>query len=272
MYGAGRQRNVSGAVNEGVNAGVNGWDGRPRVVGFAHPRGMANLQIRVLGGVEAKLSSGRVVTPRGRKAQALLAYLAVKRGQPQPREKLAALLWSDAPAVRARHSLRQALVALRLGLPRLEPPLLVEEAATVTLNSAAADVDVASFERSIAEATPQALRQAVDLYAGDLLAGLKEQSPPFEDWLIGERERLRELALEAMTHLLTQQVHANDAPGAIETAIRIVALDPLAEAVHRSLMRLYGEQGRRGAALRQYEVCVGILKRELDAEPEAETQ
>src|SRR5262245_60957595 len=37
-------------------------------------------------------------------------------------------------------------------------------------------------------------------------------------------------------------------------------------------MRLYARQGRRGEALRQYQLCVGVLQRELRAEPEAETQ
>jgi tetratricopeptide (TPR) repeat protein len=54
--------------------------------------------------------------------------------------------------------------------------------------------------------------------------------------------------------------------------VRLLALDPLQEAVHRTLMRLYGRQGRRGAALKQYQVCVGVLRRELGTEPEAETR
>ena len=37
-------------------------------------------------------------------------------------------------------------------------------------------------------------------------------------------------------------------------------------------MRLYARQGRRGEALRQYQVCVSVLQRELRAEPEAETK
>jgi hypothetical protein len=54
--------------------------------------------------------------------------------------------------------------------------------------------------------------------------------------------------------------------------VRLLALDPLQEAVHRALMRLYARQGRRGAALRQYQVCVAALRRELGTEPEGETK
>src|SRR6185369_3312384 len=59
---------------------------------------------------------------------------------------------------------------------------------------------------------------------------------------------------------------------AIQTAVRLLGLDPLQEGVHRTLMRLYARQGRRGAALKQYQVCVGALQRELGIEPEAETK
>src|SRR5258708_2715709 len=36
-------------------------------------------------------------------------------------------------------------------------------------------------------------------------------------------------------------------------------------------MRLYARLGRREAALRQYQLCVDVLKRELSTQPEAET-
>ena len=69
--------------------------------------------------------------------------------------------------------------------------------------------------------------------------------------------------------------HQSDAAAperAIQTALRLLALDPLQEAAHRMLMRLYARHGRRASALRQYQTCVEVLKRELGAEPEAETR
>jgi hypothetical protein len=89
---------------------------------------------------------------------------------------------------------------------------------------------------------------------------------------VAERERLRELALEALARLLAHQTKTGGTERAIQTAVRLLALDPLQEAVHRTLMRLYTRQGRRGSALKQYQVCVGVLQRELGAEPEAETR
>ena len=122
------------------------------------------------------------------------------------------------------------------------------------------------------EGTPEALEQAVELYRGDLLEGLTLQEPPFEEWLMAERERLRELALEALAGLLAAQRAAGAVEGALQTGLRLIALDPLQEPVHRTLMRLYAQLGRRGSALRQYQLCVGVLQRELGVEPEEETK
>jgi tetratricopeptide (TPR) repeat protein len=112
----------------------------------------------------------------------------------------------------------------------------------------------------------------VALYQGDFLEGLTLQEPPFEEWLLAERLRLRELAQDALARLLIQQREAGALDEAVQSALRLVALDPLQEPVHRTLMRLYTQLGRRGAALRQYQVCVAAFQRELRAEPDDETR
>jgi pimeloyl-ACP methyl ester carboxylesterase len=58
----------------------------------------------------------------------------------------------------------------------------------------------------------------------------------------------------------------------VRTASQLLALDPLQEPVHRTLMRLLSQLGQRGAALRQYQHCVSVLRSELGVEPEAETR
>jgi tetratricopeptide (TPR) repeat protein len=95
---------------------------------------------------------------------------------------------------------------------------------------------------------------------------------PFEEWFRTERERLAELAQEALVKLLRRQLGRGPIEAAVHTATRLLALDPLQEAVHRTLMRLYVRQGRRAAALRQYQVCVEALRKELGIEPDAQTQ
>ena len=133
-------------------------------------------------------------------------------------------------------------------------------------------VDVLELERTSAEDTLAALERAAALYGGELLAGLMVKDPAFESWLAGERERLHELGLRVLGALLARQTAAALPERAIETALRLLALDPLQETVHRALMRLYAAQGRGAAALRRYQVCVEALWRELRVEPEPETK
>ena len=232
---------------------------------------MGFARLRLLGGVELKTSSGSAVPIPRKKAQALLAYLACHPGQAQPREKLATLFWPEMADQQARANLRKALFVLRSHLSAVRPGLRIEEEA-VALEVTTLDVDVLAFQRLAHRADPESLHQAADLYQGNLLEGLNVSEAPFEEWLRDERERLRELALETLARLLRHQAKSDDSAAAIATALRLLALDPLQEAVHRTLMRTYARGGRRDAALRQYQSCVDTIRRELNVEPETETR
>jgi DNA-binding SARP family transcriptional activator len=233
---------------------------------------MPLLHLTFLGGFEARQVAGPVVVLARRKAQALLAYLVVEPGEAHLRDKLAALLWGDSSDQRARQSLRQTLLALRQALPQTDPELLRIDADTVAVDRRAVQVDALDLGQLVVEGTPEALAQAAALYAGDFLEGLSVQEPRFEEWLIRERERLRELALEALAKLLAHQIETAADQEGIRTAGRLLTLDPLQEPVHRALMRLYARHGRRGAALRQYQICVAALRRELGVAPETATR
>lgn len=231
---------------------------------------MAGLRVTLLGGFSLQHDSGTAVALPGPRARALVAYLALQHGRVQPRDKLAALLWPDASHERARHNLRQLLLLVRQTLP---VGTLQEPGEDVGLDPAGLGVDALEFERlATAKTSPAALSEAVGLYGGDLLAGLGEQSTAFEEWLLAERERLRDLALHALARLLDHHLEIDADQGAIQIAGKLLALDAAHEPAHRALMRVHIRQGRRTAALRQYQLCVAALRRELGAEPETETK
>jgi DNA-binding SARP family transcriptional activator/tetratricopeptide (TPR) repeat protein len=232
---------------------------------------MARLSLTLLGGFRACLGPATPLVLPTRKARALLAYLALPPGV-APRDKLATLLWGNTMETTARTSLRQTLYTLRKSLSDADPRPLAVDGETVTLDPNAVTVDVREFERRAAEATPSALAEAAALYEGDFLEGLTVQEQPFDDWLLGQRERLREVALKSLAGLLEHQRVARSPDSAVQTALRLLELDPLQERVHRVLMEIYAETGRRGSALRQYQLCVATLQRELRTEPEAETK
>jgi TolB-like protein len=123
------------------------------------------------------------------------------------------------------------------------------------------------FEQLAASDEIDDLQRAADLYAGDLLDGLDVRDATFDEWLMVERQRLRAVATTVLRKLLAQQI----GPTASVLARRLLALDPFQEEGHRTLMRLYAQDGEIGAALKQYERCREVLKTELDATPSAET-
>src|SRR5262245_39325496 len=230
---------------------------------------MAKLRLTLLGGFEARTDSGLSPAISRKNAQMLLAYLAMHPKQTHLRDKLATLLWDDAPAEQARLSLRQTLFIIRQALP-FDPTVV--DGNGVAFAEDAVTVDVTEFEQVARSHDPDELERAAALYQGDLLEGISPGSAQFEEWLRAERERLHELALEVFAKLLRHQMKLADTEPAIQTALRLLGLDPLQEATHRALMRLYARQGRRAAALHQYQLCVDVLQRELGVEPEEATK
>src|SRR5262249_49666537 len=241
----------------------------PTLQGQSRRRHNERLTLRLFGGFQARFDERSLKFPT-RKAQALLAYLAVRPEGRYTRNKLAAMFWGGAGKEQARQSLRQGLSSLRNAFARFHPRVLVVESDRVTLDRSSIDVDVVEFERLSARGTLRDLEQAAALYVGDLLDGVDVSEEPFEEWLRGERLRLREIAVHVLTRLLQRQAKSGSRESAIQTAVGLLALDPLREETHRTLMRLYAREGRLGDALRQYQTCVNVLRGELGVEPSEE--
>lgn len=234
-----------------------------------------DLAIRLFGGVEIVLDGAPLGPFISAKGPALLAYLAVT-GRPHRREALAGLLWGELSDAAAANNLRQVLTSLRKAL---EPFLLVTRE-TVELNPARHyRLDVAEFTALLAPAADlapaeRARRQqtAADLYRGDFLAGFYvRDAPDFEEWMLAQRARYRELALNALHALTQRHLEAGEYDVAIHDATALLALEPWREETHGQLMLALARTGQRSAALAQYGRCRRLLAEELGVEPSAET-
>ncbi len=198
---------------------------------------MAGLRIALLGGLEIAGVKSTARASLTRKARALVAYLALQGGRGQSREKLAELLWGNSAEEQARANLRQAIWSIKKVLNGDGAAYLVTDGEQISLAGQDIDLDVAKFERLVAEATPDALNRAAALYNGDLLDGFSLKEESFEAWVRAERERLRHLASDALTKLIAHCDDVGDTERCVETAARLLSLDPLREATHRILMR-----------------------------------
>lgn len=229
------------------------------------------LKISVFGGFHVTAPCGQPVQFSGQKDRALLGFLALSPGVTHAREKLAGMLWSDSGDRQARDSLKQALLRLRRCLGPLADGQLITDRQSVTLDAERVWVDVQDFEALLRDRDPEAIERAAELYNGDLLDGILVRDASFEDWLQVERQRLRDLATEAWTNLMTRSLESGQRDRAVGAARRLLSLDPLHEAACRILMRVHAERGERSQALKLFESLRTRLQQELGVAPEPET-
>ncbi len=229
---------------------------------------MTQARLELLGGFHLISGTGRHIDVPAKKNRALIGILAMAPRLEVTRDRLTGLLWSDRAEEQARNSLRQALVALRKDFAALDADPLVLNGDRVGLNTKLVGVDVVEFLAASASTDASELRRAADLYAGPFLDGLTIADSAFEDWL---REARADLASRAIM-VLDSLAAALAGDERIVAAQRLVTLDPLREASHRALIEAYAAKGEKPLAIKQYEACKLILKRELHVAPGVELQ
>ena len=214
--------------------------------------------------------------------QALLAYLLLHRHRSHSREVLAELFWGDHPQSRARGAMNTTLWRLRQILEPTEALrgtfLLTATSGEIAINPATSYwLDAATFEdhslralqqpvEGMQETDAARLKAAVQLYTGELLEGY------YEDWALRERERMHQLYLNSLVHLMLYYSHRHAYKESLGWGQRVLDHEPLREDVQREMMRLYQVSGQRTRALQQYELCRQVLAEEIGIAPMVETQ
>jgi DNA-binding SARP family transcriptional activator/tetratricopeptide (TPR) repeat protein len=219
------------------------------------------LCIRLFGPLELAWGDESCAAPSSPKARSLLAYLILHRGRAVPRDRMAGIFWPERSDVRARRALSNALWQIRRALGPAGDRLIAERD-FVTFSLHPDDrLDVATFEKNVHAASLPKLSEAVALYRADFLEAC------YDDWALVERERLRELYLRVLEQLTTLHKQRGDYEQAVVYAQRLAAADPLREAAHRELMRLYHLLDRPRAALEQFAALRDLLEEELGIPP-----
>ncbi len=163
-------------------------------------------QIEMLGGLRAVRGDRVIERFTRRSVAALLARLAYPPIRNHPRDELIELLWPEIDPVAGRHNLRQTLLSLRR---QLEPPgvprggVIDADHSNIGLNPGAIVVDVSEFAvalqaSSLKDSDQQrigALKEAVDLYRGELLPGF------YDDWIAPQRQRLADAHQQTVRRL-----------------------------------------------------------------------
>jgi len=221
------------------------------------------LRITMLGRMDVRALTGESLLPRSRKTRAVLAVLAMESPGVVLRQRLSELLWSRRGEEQARGSLRQALHELQDALGPEGKGLILATRETVALNDEGVWTDARALP-ALARDRPEALT----LLQAELLSDLDGLDAAFDAWLLEQRRRLRDIALDAATARLAA---ASTPEARAQEARRVLALDPAQEPVWRILIRAEAERGDRGAAFGAWEECRRIFAERFRGAPSPET-
>ncbi len=240
---------------------------------------MTNIRLLLLGAPRFEVDGVNVEGVR-RKAIALAAFLALT-DRPQTRDTLAALFWPDQDEEHGKTSLRSTLHNLN-SLSTQE--WLEVDRQIVGIQTGQIEIDVQQFlkwvsstrshlhsDGRLCDACFEALDSAVNVYQDDFLTGFSlSDSAEFDNWQAAQREWLTRECTIALRRL-ADHAALSDYDRAISYTHRWLAINPLDEQAHRTIMRLYAANNQRSEALKQYQLVERLLDEELATLPETET-
>jgi len=233
-----------------------------------------SIRVAILG--ERALTGGATAGALSPRAMALLGYLVLQVGRPQPRARLAALFWPDSSDAQALTNLRRELHAVRRALGE-QGGLVVTARELCWVPSEDVSVDLLGFIReeglawgAMRRSQPQAALAHADRAladcTGELLPGL------YDDWLTDAREDLQRRCVRLCDLICEVRQSLGDPAGALDAARRRIKLEPLDERGYRQLMEIQLRTGDRGGALTTYHRCAEILEREMQLSPGPEVR
>jgi DNA-binding SARP family transcriptional activator len=196
----------------------------------------------------------------------LAAYLALRHAWVS-RSSVAAALWPDSDPAQGLSALRAALARI----PRLEGAVLVEKVGDHLRLHPEVEVDV----RELTTLARQVIEdpKPVDAEALEALCARGELLPEWpEEWVVLDREQLRELRLHALETVAASLTAAGRTAQAIQAALAAVQAEPLRESSARALVKVYLAEGNWCEAIRHYRAYAQLTRRELGLDPSPQMQ
>ncbi len=213
------------------------------------------LSISLLGRISATDRDGNDVLPRGRKAKALLAILALAAPAPILREQACQLLWSRRDREQARASLRQSIHELQESLSGLGREVLIIERGLLRLQRDVIWLDLDGFTTD-----DPADRAARPLPRAALLEDLTGLDQGFDRWLDEQRRKVtRQIVLRAETVLACPDQDDGTPRARQGAAEYLLDLDPAHESAGQALIQLHILRGERAAALQVFNALSAAL-------------
>jgi DNA-binding SARP family transcriptional activator len=88
-----------------------------------------------------------------------------------------------------------------------------------------------------------------------------------DDWLLMDRERWDQVRLHALETLACRLLAAEHHLAALEAAFAAVAIEPVRESAHRTVVEIYLAEGNPACALQHFQRYRRLVQRELGVAP-----
>ena len=229
------------------------------------------LRIETFGHFAVRYGDREVVL-NGRKARALLGYLALAEACQETRERLVGLLWSETEEAKARASLRQTLYEIREAFERVGFDKFDADKHITKIDRDALEVDLWEVMAGAKRGEPHAILLERDRATESLLSELEAVDPSFRGWLLAKRQSLHDRLVAHLEDALRRQTDAASDRGEEQVARALMKLDPTHEEAARALVRTRAAAGDMAGALGIYKALWNLLENEYDVEPSKETQ
>jgi DNA-binding SARP family transcriptional activator/TolB-like protein len=205
------------------------------------------------------------------KTYALVAYLVLTSdGGPAGRAQLRRFLWEDSDAKTAAANLRKFLSRIVERQAARGFELIRSERDHVEL-AKSAWIDLTEFLRLATAPSSADLEALCDLYRGELLEGFEAENNDLSAWLRVERTKLRDAFINAVTNQIELIEARGDRIPLRVAARRLISVDPYNEIGHRTLMRLYAEEGEPARVRELYQGLEARLREDLGVSPDEAT-
>lgn len=206
---------------------------------------------------------GAQTVPLHGSAGSVVALIALSPA-PVERSVVAGTIWGEVAESRANGNLRSTLWRLR----KVADGLVDESHGRLAI-----DGDVSIDHRDVAAWADRLIRHvstAADLDRRISPVDMELLPGHYDDWIVFERERLRQRLLHAVEALALAQAALGRYGDAIESAMIAIAADPMRESAHRVAVECHLAEHNVVEAYREQSVYVQIMERELGVAPSAD--
>jgi DNA-binding SARP family transcriptional activator len=218
--------------------------------------------LHLLGGPFVCVDGCRQEVPEGSKK--LLVFVALRRRRVE-RRHAAGVLWPEGSDERAAGNLRSALWRLRGADIDL---LDVDKMSLRLRDDVAVDIEtIGDWSGRLINGTMHLDELTLTPFWTETIEFLPGW---YDDWVLVERERLRQRMLHGLESLSRQLVSAGRFAEAVEAAMLAVALEPLRESAQRVLVTAHLAEGNKVEGRRCFDAYRELLFRELGVEPAVE--